>query len=140
MPMRPTSVVLLYPCRETNPTRAAFRLSRGVGSNRRHLGRTLQMSQFTRPLPTDGAMRRTVVRQASNRVEGDHRPRYELVRAMIDCQQNTSRLASLGGREIPRRAFLRQLRDAVGEPSISWRFDKSVLADLLSSESISSIL
>jgi leucyl/phenylalanyl-tRNA---protein transferase len=54
---------------------------------------------------------------------------------MIDCQQNTSHLASLGGREIPRKAFLRHLRSAVGEPSIPWRFDKSALLDTLQASS-----
>ncbi|QSN60224.1 MULTISPECIES: leucyl/phenylalanyl-tRNA--protein transferase [unclassified Caballeronia] len=49
---------------------------------------------------------------------------------MIDCQQNTSHLASLGGREIPRRAFVAHLRRAVAEAPIPWRFDKSVLIDL----------
>jgi leucyl/phenylalanyl-tRNA---protein transferase len=49
---------------------------------------------------------------------------------MIDCQQNTSHLASLGGREIPRREFVAHLKKAVREPQIPWRFDKSVLADL----------
>jgi leucyl/phenylalanyl-tRNA--protein transferase len=50
---------------------------------------------------------------------------------MIDCQQNTSHLASLGGREIARRAFVAHLRQAVREPAIDWRFDKSVLLDVL---------
>ncbi|MEZ2351865.1 leucyl/phenylalanyl-tRNA--protein transferase [Caballeronia sp. RCC_10] len=50
---------------------------------------------------------------------------------MIDCQQNTSHLASLGGREIARRAFVAHLRKAVAEPPIAWRFDKSVLAGLI---------
>jgi len=57
---------------------------------------------------------------------------------LIDCQQNTSHLASLGGREISRKVFVRHLRGAVGEPPIPWQFDKSVLADLLS-KSITSI-
>jgi leucyl/phenylalanyl-tRNA--protein transferase len=50
---------------------------------------------------------------------------------MIDCQQNTSHLASLGGREIARRAFVAHLRRATAEPAIGWRFDKSVLLDVL---------
>ncbi|KND61227.1 Leucyl/phenylalanyl-tRNA-protein transferase [Candidatus Burkholderia verschuerenii] len=50
---------------------------------------------------------------------------------MIDCQQNTSHLASLGGREIPRREFVAHLKQAVREPQIPWRFDKSVLLDML---------
>jgi leucyl/phenylalanyl-tRNA---protein transferase len=49
---------------------------------------------------------------------------------MIDCQMNTSHLASLGAREIPRRQFEKNLRelvdyagiDAVG-PGPGWKFD-----------------
>jgi leucyl/phenylalanyl-tRNA---protein transferase len=51
---------------------------------------------------------------------------------MIDCQQNTSHLASLGGREITRKAFIAQVRRAVAEPAIPWRFDKTALAVLVS--------
>ncbi|SAK70084.1 leucyl/phenylalanyl-tRNA--protein transferase [Caballeronia catudaia] len=50
---------------------------------------------------------------------------------MIDCQQNTSHLASLGGREIARRAFVAHLRGATAQPAIGWRFDKTVLLDVL---------
>jgi leucyl/phenylalanyl-tRNA---protein transferase len=50
---------------------------------------------------------------------------------MIDCQQNTSHLASLGGREIPRRTFVAHLKQAIPQPSIPWDFDKSVLLDVL---------
>ena len=50
---------------------------------------------------------------------------------MIDCQQNTSHLASLGGREIARRAFVAHVRATVSAEPIAWRFDKTVLADLL---------
>jgi len=50
---------------------------------------------------------------------------------MIDCQQNTSHLASLGGREIARRAFIAHVRASVGAEPIAWRFDKTVLADLV---------
>jgi leucyl/phenylalanyl-tRNA---protein transferase len=53
---------------------------------------------------------------------------------MIDCQQNTSHLASLGGQEIPRRAFIAHLKQAVREPQIPWRFDKSALLDLVERE------
>ncbi|KMY86085.1 Leucyl/phenylalanyl-tRNA-protein transferase [Candidatus Paraburkholderia calva] len=58
-----------------------------------------------------------------------HLRRYKI--EMIDCQQNTSHLASLGGREIPRREFVAHLKKAVREPQIPWQFDKSVLTDLL---------
>ncbi|WP_277187922.1 leucyl/phenylalanyl-tRNA--protein transferase [Caballeronia sp. BR00000012568055] len=50
---------------------------------------------------------------------------------MIDCQQNTSHLASLGGQEIPRRAFVAHLKQSVGLPPIPWAFDKSALLDVL---------
>ena len=50
---------------------------------------------------------------------------------LIDCQQNTSHLASLGGREISRKVFVRHLRGAVGEPSIPWGFDKTALQETL---------
>ncbi|WP_354684904.1 leucyl/phenylalanyl-tRNA--protein transferase [Cupriavidus necator] len=49
--------------------------------------------------------------------------------AMIDCQQETDHLASLGARHIPRADFVRHVRMATAQPAISpWRFDKSVLA------------
>jgi leucyl/phenylalanyl-tRNA---protein transferase len=50
---------------------------------------------------------------------------------MIDCQQNTSHLASLGGREIARRAFVGHVRKAVEQAPIPWPFDKSVLSEVL---------
>jgi leucyl/phenylalanyl-tRNA--protein transferase len=46
---------------------------------------------------------------------------------MIDCQQNTAHLASLGGAEIPRNRFLAELRVAVDQAPVHWRFDKSAL-------------
>ena len=49
---------------------------------------------------------------------------------MIDCQQNTSHLASLGAFEIARRDFVAHLRDAVDRPAIAWRFDKTVLEEI----------
>lgn len=43
---------------------------------------------------------------------------------MIDCQQRTDHLASLGAREIPRQQFLAHVREAAQEPSLAqWRFD-----------------
>lgn len=50
--------------------------------------------------------------------------------AMIDCQQNTAHLASLGGREIGRRDFVAHVRRAAAEAPIPWRFDKHALARL----------
>jgi leucyl/phenylalanyl-tRNA--protein transferase len=49
---------------------------------------------------------------------------------MIDCQQNTSHLASLGGREIARKAFVAHVHASVDAPALPWRFDKTVLLDL----------
>jgi leucyl/phenylalanyl-tRNA---protein transferase len=51
---------------------------------------------------------------------------------LIDCQQNTSHLASLGGREIARKAFIAHVRSTVDAGPIPWRFDKTVLEELLS--------
>ena len=42
---------------------------------------------------------------------------------VVDCQQNTQHLASLGAREIPRAAFVAQVRRNVKESSPRWRFD-----------------
>lgn len=50
---------------------------------------------------------------------------------MIDCQQNTAHLASLGGREISRSDFLRHVQGVIGEPPIPWAFTKSALQDAL---------
>lgn len=41
---------------------------------------------------------------------------------MIDCQQNTAHLASLGASEIPRSNFLKQVHTAIKEPSVDWHF------------------
>ncbi len=38
--------------------------------------------------------------------------------ALVDCQQNTRHLASLGAREIPRVDFERHLRQAVAQPDV----------------------
>ncbi|KVG33951.1 hypothetical protein WJ30_07780 [Burkholderia diffusa] len=51
----------------------------------------------------------------------------------MGCRQNTSHLASLGGREIARKAFVAHVRRAVAEPPIPWQFDKRVLAALTGS-------
>lgn len=42
---------------------------------------------------------------------------------MIDCQQNTSHLASLGAGEISRSEFLMHLRSHVAQLAPRWRFD-----------------
>ncbi len=47
--------------------------------------------------------------------------------AMIDCQQRTGHLASLGGRELPRADFERRLSLARGaEPIGEWTYDPSL--------------
>lgn len=49
--------------------------------------------------------------------------------SMIDCQQETEHLASLGARPIGRAQFIAHVRHAVAQPDIvPWWFDKAVLA------------
>lgn len=51
--------------------------------------------------------------------------------ALIDCQQNTRHLASLGAREIPRAAFEQHLARAVPQPGIpEWTYDPAHWAQL----------
>jgi leucyl/phenylalanyl-tRNA--protein transferase len=47
---------------------------------------------------------------------------------MIDCQQNTRHLASLGAREVPRDQFLCELARLVREPQPDWRSIRIELA------------
>lgn len=42
---------------------------------------------------------------------------------LIDCQQNTPHLASLGGELMPRSAFLRQVKRLTALPTPRWQFD-----------------
>ena len=42
---------------------------------------------------------------------------------MIDCQQNTGHLASLGADEIPREQFVSHLVETVGDAAPRWRFE-----------------
>lgn len=45
-------------------------------------------------------------------------------KGMIDCQMNTSHLASLGAREIPRSEFIARLQELINcEPVTRWQFD-----------------
>ena len=48
---------------------------------------------------------------------------------MIDCQQETAHLHSLGATPIPRQAFLEQLQISINQSNIkhSWTFDKTIL-------------
>lgn len=43
--------------------------------------------------------------------------------AMIDCQQNTAHLASLGAHEMPRQRFVSHVRMAIQAQAPAWRFD-----------------
>jgi leucyl/phenylalanyl-tRNA--protein transferase len=43
--------------------------------------------------------------------------------ALIDCQQNTAHLASLGAGEIPRSAFADRVQEAIALPPPAWCFD-----------------
>lgn len=50
---------------------------------------------------------------------------------LIDCQQRTSHLASLGAREIPRGQFLAHVRQAVGAAPVGpWHYDRSMWNEL----------
>jgi leucyl/phenylalanyl-tRNA---protein transferase len=42
---------------------------------------------------------------------------------LIDCQQNTQHLASLGAREIPRAEFVAQVAQNARKPAAAWRFE-----------------
>lgn len=49
---------------------------------------------------------------------------------MIDCQQNTRHLASLGAREVTREAFIRHMARAQERPAIAWA-DETLYWDTL---------
>jgi leucyl/phenylalanyl-tRNA--protein transferase len=51
--------------------------------------------------------------------------------ALIDCQQNTAHLASLGAAEIPRELFLKHLKVALDEPPLVWNFEPLYWQDML---------
>lgn len=50
---------------------------------------------------------------------------------MIDCQQNTRHLASLGAREVARQSFLSHVAAATGLTAPAWRFEPVYWTDLL---------
>ena len=50
---------------------------------------------------------------------------------MIDCQQNTRHLASLGAREIPRQEFVHQVAREAARPPARWQFDPVYWNELL---------
>ncbi len=49
--------------------------------------------------------------------------------AMIDCQQETAHLRSMGANPMPRRDFLTQLQISINQTKIerNWTFDKTIL-------------
>ncbi|WP_404298948.1 leucyl/phenylalanyl-tRNA--protein transferase [Alicycliphilus denitrificans] len=51
---------------------------------------------------------------------------------LIDCQQNTGHLASLGAREVERAQFLRHVDDARLQPACNWHFESVYWDELLS--------
>jgi len=51
--------------------------------------------------------------------------------ALIDCQQNTGHLASLGAREIGRAQFLHHVAQARADPPCDWRFEPVYWNELL---------
>lgn len=51
---------------------------------------------------------------------------------LIDCQQNTSHLASLGAREMPRTEFMQHVQSQSARPSIPWEFEPVYWNELLS--------
>ena len=55
---------------------------------------------------------------------------------MIDCQQNTRHLASLGASETSRAEFLARTRAATLEPAPDWTFDALYLKNLLHSKTL----
>ncbi len=55
--------------------------------------------------------------------------------ALIDCQQNTRHLASLGAREIPRAHFLAHVQEAQKHAALRWNFESLYWNEILSSPS-----
>ena len=53
---------------------------------------------------------------------------------IVDCQQNTAHLDSLGAREIPRSEFLDRVRGASALPGPEWRFDSRYWVEILGSK------
>jgi len=53
---------------------------------------------------------------------------------LIDCQQNTRHLASLGAREIPRADFVAQVAQNTKKPPVRWHFEPVYWNELLPSK------
>lgn len=56
--------------------------------------------------------------------------------ALIDCQQNTGHLASLGAREIPRDQFIREVSTGLAALAPAWRFDPLYWQEVLNQRSV----
>jgi leucyl/phenylalanyl-tRNA--protein transferase len=56
--------------------------------------------------------------------------------SMVDCQQNTRHLASLGAREMDRSHLLAHVRSATGDPSPQWRFERTLWRLILNPEPV----
>jgi leucyl/phenylalanyl-tRNA--protein transferase len=54
---------------------------------------------------------------------------------MIDCQQETDHLTSLGGKAIPRDEFLAYIKMQCSAKNPEWRFNKNVLSYWLNQDS-----
>lgn len=50
--------------------------------------------------------------------------------SLVDCQQNTNHLASLGAREISRSTFVGHIRKAAVAPGPAWQFDPVYWAEI----------
>lgn len=50
---------------------------------------------------------------------------------LIDCQQNTPHLASLGAKPIPRQAFLNHLGEVKNAAHVTWKFDPIYWSELM---------
>lgn len=57
---------------------------------------------------------------------------------LIDCQQETAHLATLGARPVPRAAFCRQVRQLLLHPAPVWRFEPVYWSELMTSANPSS--
>ncbi|EWS64887.1 leucyl/phenylalanyl-tRNA--protein transferase [Hydrogenophaga sp. T4] len=53
---------------------------------------------------------------------------------LIDCQQDTPHLSSLGGQLMPREVFSRHLQQATPQPAPVWRFEPVYWKHLLSED------
>jgi leucyl/phenylalanyl-tRNA---protein transferase len=49
---------------------------------------------------------------------------------LIDCQQNTSHLASLGAREMPRNEFVAHVQQSINLQALVWRFEPKLWQQL----------